>query len=737
MRRFSRAVVLAAVALVSCRIDVTGAPCSVDESCPAGQRCDLATNRCVVGEGSQAGGSSSSAGGAAVIAGGRTGGGLANGGGGSSAAGGSSSAGGSTTAGGSAVGGGSAAGGSATGGGPIAGGLGGGSTTGCQSTPECEALLAAATVSPAGCAEATCNLSTGLCEFRARDLDNDGERAASCTAGALVVTRGPDCDDSNATVKAGAMVPCFTSEDGGALFPSTPPKGECVAPTKTCDATGSGQFSTCSGGVLPTAVQCSSTRDFNCNERPDSEECGCQVGTTRSCFPADAGRPGVGRCMNGVETCAEVDAGLSLWGACVGAVIAANETCNNVDDDCDTVVDDAPGVGSLCPASGQVCSAGSCNCTAGNTVCGPACVANACTVGVGACRRTGALVCTGADAGCSVVPGAPATEVPCNGIDEDCNGADSITCPATGQACTNGTCQCPVGQSVCNGACRAYGSTCSVGTGACQRTGTNSVCSGTAFTCSAAAGSPSTEIPCNAVDEDCNGVASQSCSTPGQVCTAGSCQCPSGQQVCGGACASYGTGCTVGTGACQRSGANTVCNGSSYTCNVSPGAPGREVECNGVDEDCNGSAAGACSQGGADDGTNCVQRRYPLDIPDQWYGDWAEGGQSFFIGTMPSFTGATRVDLYFRVLRPGSGNGSCCGTNSSLLVASIVCNGSTVLNLYESDFPTGGVQRMVSTSPGASCSMVFYNNGNTCCCGCNRIFDSWDAYAVGPRCRTL
>ena len=64
-------------------------------------------------------------------------------------------------------------------------------------------LLAAATVSPAGCAEATCNLSTGLCEFRARDLDNDGERAASCTAGALVVTRGPDCDDSNATVKAG------------------------------------------------------------------------------------------------------------------------------------------------------------------------------------------------------------------------------------------------------------------------------------------------------------------------------------------------------------------------------------------------------------------------------------------------------------------------------------------------------------------------------------------------------
>ena len=75
--------------------------------------------------------------------------------------------------------------------------------------------------------------------------------------------------------------------------------------------------------------------------------------------------------------------------------------------------------------------------------------------------------------------------------------------------------------------------------------------------------------------------------------------------------------------------------------------------------------------------------------------------------------------------------------NSSALVARIYCNGIELMALYESDFPSGGVQRVVTTSPGATCQMVFYNNGNFCCCGCARIFDSWDAYAYGPRCRTL
>ena len=48
---------------------------------------------------------------------------------------------------------------------------------------------------------------------------------------------------------------------------------------------------------------------------------------------------------------------------------------------------------------------------------------DACVVGVGACLRSGTIVCS-ADGGgttCSATPGSPGTEV-CNGVDDDCDG---------------------------------------------------------------------------------------------------------------------------------------------------------------------------------------------------------------------------------------------------------------------------------------------------------------------------
>lgn len=670
-----------------CRLDVSGAPCSSDESCPSGQRC--LEGRCGVGEASDAGSS---------------------GGGG----------------------------GTGTGGGTTGGGTtGGGTATGCSDDTACLATLAAAGSVPVGCASARCNLVTSSCEFFTLDVDGDGEAAAKCVAGALVIAPGPDCDDSDAAIKAGSSVPCLVDVDGGALFPVTPPVGRCVAPQRTCDASGSGQFSSCTGGVLPLAAECSSSEDFNCNARPDVDDCGCVPGLTRSCFPSATGRPDAGNCVAGTETCVALDAGVAEWSSCSGAVLPVPEDCNGIDDDCDDEVDEVPASGSLCARTGEFCSVGACACPSGQAACGSACVDATCRVGVGACLRTGALVCTGGAPGCSVVAGTPTTDAPCNGIDEDCNGADSVTCTVTGQSCSSGMCRCPAGQEACGGACRPYGSSCSAGVGACLRSGSNSVCSGSSFTCSASAGAASTEVPCNAVDEDCNGSASQSCAISGQSCMSGSCQCAAGQQVCGGACRTYGAACSAGVGACLRNGSNTVCSGSSYTCNVSAGAPGREVECNGVDEDCNGSAAGACSQGGGDNGSSCGLQRYPLDLPDQGYGDAAEG-IAYTIGTMPSFAGANRVELYFRTLRPGSGNGSCCYTGGSATVARILCNGQLLMTLSEADFPTGGVSRMVTTSPGVTCQMIFVDNVNNLGgCGCSRIIDSWDAYAYGPRCRTL
>lgn len=69
------------------------------------------------------------------------------------------------------------------------------------------------------------------------------------------------------------------------------------------------------------------------------------------------------------------------------------EGCNGKDDDCDTQVDEGLEVGT------------------------------ACTVGVGACARTGVKICAenGSGAVCNATPGSPTAEV-CNNIDDNCNG---------------------------------------------------------------------------------------------------------------------------------------------------------------------------------------------------------------------------------------------------------------------------------------------------------------------------
>lgn len=58
----------------------------------------------------------------------------------------------------------------------------------------------------------------------------------------------------------------------------------------------------------------------------------------------------------------------------------------------------------------------------------------ACTLGRGACQKTGELVCGGEGTVCSITPGLPSTEA-CNGVDDDCDGTvdnnpfDAPLCP--------------------------------------------------------------------------------------------------------------------------------------------------------------------------------------------------------------------------------------------------------------------------------------------------------------------
>jgi von Willebrand factor type A domain/Putative metal-binding motif len=232
------------------------------------------------------------------------------------------------------------------------------------------------------------------------------------------------------------------------------------------------------------------------------------------------------------------------------------ETCNGADDDCDGLVDeDFPGVGGACD-NGKL----------------------------GACRRTGTIVCTSDQLGaeCNAPAGGTGTPEVCNGIDDDCNGVidDGIVCTPcqSGETCNGADDDCD-GQ-IDEAPITGVGTTCGINVGRC-RTGTIQCVSG-GLTCVGSTG-PIPEI-CNNIDDDCDTVVdgfAQECYTGTSGCTLGN---PS---TCQGVC---------------RTGLSVCTAGSFGTCNgqVTPSAE----KCNGLDDDCDGltdedfpTLGQACSNG--------------------------------------------------------------------------------------------------------------------------------------------
>lgn len=112
----------------------------------------------------------------------------------------------------------------------------------------------------------------------------------------------------------------------------------------------------------------------------------CEPEATRAC------------CTTGTQTCTFV----GMWGAC--SVTGSTETCNGVDDDCDGQVDEGINF-----TPGELADAGAQS-------------DGGCSVGIGACERSGAVVCraTGG-ATCGATAATPGTET-CNAVDDDCDG---------------------------------------------------------------------------------------------------------------------------------------------------------------------------------------------------------------------------------------------------------------------------------------------------------------------------
>jgi hypothetical protein len=302
----------------------------------------------------------------------------------------------------------------------------------------------------------------------------------SCRMGALVCEGGTaprleacnglddDCDDATDEGNPGGGAICGIDT------------GECAFGTTTC----AGGTLACTGGTGPTLEICNG-RDDNCDGADDEtfslatdvNNCGL---CGRTCSYANAypvcagGGCRLAACMPGF-----VDAdGLTANGCEYACSIRGGEVCNGFDDDCDRGVDEgltppsnfcnpngvcAGTTASCSGAMGWTCTYGSMHYQPSETRCdgrdndcdgaidepfapliSPTTgIGTSCSVGTGACRRTGTNLCTSlTTAGCSVTtPGTPSAEL-CNNIDDDCDGAidngilpsaiPTVTIPRTG-----------------------------------------------------------------------------------------------------------------------------------------------------------------------------------------------------------------------------------------------------------------------------------------------------------------
>jgi hypothetical protein len=244
-----------------------------------------------------------------------------------------------------------------------------------------------------------------------------------------------------------------------------------------------------------------------------------------------------------------------------GTPPSSDATCDGVDDDCDGSLDeDYPVLATTC--------------------------------GVGACRATGSKTCAGGSEHDSCTPRGPVTasDVTCNGVDDDCDGPideDYVPTPI----------QC--------------------GVGACQAEGTR-VCSLGALQDFCVPGNPSaSDATCNNVDDDCDGQRDEDFVAQPTQCGAGACQatgvthCALGvvSDSCSAAsgggndsvCDGVDSDCdgavdegyvphatTCGVGACVRSGTSS-CVGGHEALGCVAGTPGSDANCNGIDDDCDGS----------------------------------------------------------------------------------------------------------------------------------------------------
>ncbi|MFT3766651.1 MAG: SBBP repeat-containing protein [Minicystis sp.] len=176
----------------------------------------------------------------------------------------------------------------------------------------------------AGGAAATSTSSTGT---TSSSTAGSGGAATTSSSSASGSGGAPGC-------LPGTTQACYSGPSG------TMNVGACKPGMQTCQADGT--FGPCTGDVVPTAEDCTTLVDDNCNGATN-EGCVCMPGTTASCYGGAPGTENVGICKAGTKTCA--DDGLS-YGQCMGQVQPNIENClSPEDEDCDGTAQKCTGNG--------------------------------------------------------------------------------------------------------------------------------------------------------------------------------------------------------------------------------------------------------------------------------------------------------------------------------------------------------------------------------------------------------
>jgi hypothetical protein len=431
---------------------------------------------------------------------------------------------------------------------------------------------------------------------------SSGQRA--CVGGAVVDSCAPGSPAASDSTCDGVDDDCNGLTDDG-FVPSATACG-----TGACAAAGT---TSCTQGLVHDSCVPGepAVADLTCDGLDDD----CNGGTDDS-YVSVGVSCGVGACQaTGTTTCVDGVEGDSCQPADGSGV---DDACNGLDDDCDGVADDdylpSPttcGVGACATTGQRTCVGGaevdSCNpgvpaaddvtCDGQDDDCDGVAdedhVASDTTCGVGACARPGVLACVQGLATDTCAPGQPAADdATCDGQDDDCDGATDEEYAPRAVACGVGACQAtgtttcvagvegdscqPLGGAGADTVCNGVDDDCdgaidddyvpsdtTCGVGACASVGQKACVEGVAVD-SCVAGTPApSDTTCDRVDDDCNGLVDD------------------GWQA---------TATTCGVGACLRHG-TLECQGGAPLDSCAAGTPAEgDASCNGVDDDCNGTA---------------------------------------------------------------------------------------------------------------------------------------------------